>query len=115
MISAVGAGGSGGGSEAWGAHTQFSPSTRCIVFGMQHRAVQGMLDFDYLCKRAKPSVAAIVFPTSAPSCSAHSLTERPVEACIRAASTARRLCTACSLRPSVCAKTLSVDCGAPLI
>ena len=47
---------------ALGAHTQFSPSTRCIVFGMQNRAVQGMLDFDYLCKRAKPSVAAIVFP-----------------------------------------------------
>ena len=59
-------GGGGGGSEAaaWGADTQFNPATRCIVFGMQQRAVQGMLDFDYLCKRAKPSVAAIVFPFS---------------------------------------------------
>lgn len=42
--------------------TQFTPHTRCIVWGMQQRAVQGMLDFDYLCKRARPSVAAIIFP-----------------------------------------------------
>ena len=42
-----------------------SSSTRCIVYGMQRRAVQGMLDFDYLCKRESPSVAAIVFPFSA--------------------------------------------------
>jgi hypothetical protein len=28
------------------------------------RAVQGMLDFDFMCKRAKPSVAAMVFPFS---------------------------------------------------
>jgi hypothetical protein len=28
------------------------------------RAVQGMLDFDYMCKRARPSVAAMVFPFS---------------------------------------------------
>ena len=67
MISSVGGGGGGGAGEgegALGAHTQFSPSTRCLVFGMQQRAVQGMLDFDYLCKRSRPSVAAIVFPFS---------------------------------------------------
>jgi ATP citrate (pro-S)-lyase len=29
---------------------------------MQTRAVQGMLDFDFLCRRETPSVAAIVFP-----------------------------------------------------
>jgi len=46
------------------AFSQFSPSTRCVVFGMQQRAVQGMLDFDFLCKRTRPSVAAIVFPFS---------------------------------------------------
>lgn len=40
----------------------FHPGTRCVVFGMQQRAVQGMLDFDWLCKRSKPSVAAMVFP-----------------------------------------------------
>merc|ERR1719487_212048 len=34
----------------------------CIVYGMQLRAIQGMLDFDHLCKRDKPSVAAMVFP-----------------------------------------------------
>lgn len=31
---------------------------------MQPRAVQGMLDFDFICKRKKPSVAAMVFPFS---------------------------------------------------
>ena len=51
-------------TSSLGSHTQFSPSTRCIVFGMQQRAVQGMLDFDYLCKRQTPSVAAMVFPFS---------------------------------------------------
>eukprot|EP00697_Spironema_sp_BW2_P001718 gnl/Spiro4/12315_TR6495_c0_g1_i1.p1 gnl/Spiro4/12315_TR6495_c0_g1~~gnl/Spiro4/12315_TR6495_c0_g1_i1.p1 ORF type:complete len:1132 (-),score=366.02 gnl/Spiro4/12315_TR6495_c0_g1_i1:60-3389(-) len=40
----------------------FSQSTRAIVYGMQPNAVQTMLDFDNLCKREKPSVAAIVYP-----------------------------------------------------
>merc|ERR1719230_910365 len=31
---------------------------------MQNRAVQGMLDFDFMCKRKKPSVSAMVFPFS---------------------------------------------------
>merc|ERR1719201_1339140 len=34
----------------------------CIVYGMQLRAIQGMLDFDHLCGRDKPSVSAMVFP-----------------------------------------------------
>lgn len=29
---------------------------------MQPRAVQGMLDFDFMCKRTKPSVAAMIYP-----------------------------------------------------
>lgn len=29
---------------------------------MQTRAVQGMLDFDFVCRRSVPSVAAIVYP-----------------------------------------------------
>uniref|UniRef100_A0A3Q3M9J4 ATP-citrate synthase n=1 Tax=Mastacembelus armatus TaxID=205130 RepID=A0A3Q3M9J4_9TELE len=33
-----------------------------IVWGMQTRAVQGMLDFDYVCSRDEPSVAAMVYP-----------------------------------------------------
>lgn len=41
-----------------------TPTTRCIVYGLQTVAVQGMLDFDFMCKRAKPSVAAMVFPFS---------------------------------------------------
>jgi ATP citrate (pro-S)-lyase len=43
---------------------RFGRNTRAIVFGLQRRAVQGMLDFDFLCKRDKPSVAAMVFPFS---------------------------------------------------
>ena len=42
----------------------FTAKTRCVVYGLQHRAVQGMLDFDYMCKREKPSVAAMIFPFS---------------------------------------------------
>ena len=38
--------------------------TQAVVYGMQLKAVQGMLDFDFLCKRKTPSVAAIVFPFS---------------------------------------------------
>ena len=43
----------------------FTAMTRCVVYGLQHRAVQGMLDFDHMCKRQKPSVAAMIFPFSA--------------------------------------------------
>lgn len=51
---------------AQGKHTLVTstPETTCIVYGLQNRAVQGMLDFDYLCKRKKPSVSAMVFPFS---------------------------------------------------
>merc|ERR1719414_1239648 len=38
--------------------------TTSIVYGLQNRAVQGMLDFDFMCKRKKPSVEAMVFPFS---------------------------------------------------
>ncbi|MED6264261.1 hypothetical protein CHARACLAT_012947, partial [Characodon lateralis] len=44
------------------ATTLFSKHTKAIVWGMQTRAVQGMLDFDYVCSRDQPSVAAIVYP-----------------------------------------------------
>lgn len=42
----------------------FTAMTRCIVFGLQQRAVQGMLDFDFMCKRENPSVAAMISPFS---------------------------------------------------
>ncbi len=41
----------------------FDRDTQAVVYGMQEDAIQRMLDFDYLCRREKPSVAAIVNPT----------------------------------------------------
>jgi len=41
----------------------FDKDTRSIVFGFQQNAIQRMLDFDYACRREKPSVACIVNPT----------------------------------------------------
>ncbi|HDO19399.1 MAG TPA: ATP citrate synthase [Thermoplasmatales archaeon] len=41
----------------------FDRETQAIVYGNQQRAVQRMLDFDYLCRRKKPSVAAVINPT----------------------------------------------------
>ena len=38
--------------------------TTCLVYGLQHRAVQGMLDFDHMCGRSRPSVEALVYPFS---------------------------------------------------
>lgn len=39
----------------------FSNKTTAIFFGLQPRAIQSMLDFDYVCER-KPSIKAIVRP-----------------------------------------------------
>ncbi|KAJ2390075.1 ATP citrate lyase subunit 1, partial [Coemansia sp. RSA 2611] len=43
-------------------YSPFTAHTRAIVYGMQPRAVQGMLDFDFICKRSVPSVACMVYP-----------------------------------------------------
>ncbi|CAF3194974.1 unnamed protein product [Rotaria socialis] len=40
----------------------FTNETRAIVWGMQTKAVQGMLDFDHVCRRTQPSVVAMVYP-----------------------------------------------------
>lgn len=40
----------------------FTEKTQCIIWGMQQRAVQGMLDFDYVCSRCEPSVVAMIYP-----------------------------------------------------
>jgi ATP citrate (pro-S)-lyase len=40
----------------------FDSETRSFVYGLQPRAIQGMLDFDYACGRAVPSVAAMIYP-----------------------------------------------------
>merc|ERR1719420_1966677 len=47
-----------------GAHEtlQCTIGTRCIVYNLQAAAVQRMLDFDAMCLRKTPSVAAVVFP-----------------------------------------------------
>ena len=34
---------------------------RLPTSGLQPRAVQGMLDFDFICKRKSPSVAGIIY------------------------------------------------------
>ena len=39
----------------------FNDKTRRFVYGLQPRAVQGMLDFDFICKRKTPSVAGIIY------------------------------------------------------
>ncbi len=40
----------------------FDRNTRAFVYGFQTNAIQRMLDFDYLCRRDRPSVAAIINP-----------------------------------------------------
>merc|ERR1719453_2962729 len=41
---------------------QCTIGTRCVVYNLQAAAVQRMLDFDAMCLRKTPSVAAVVFP-----------------------------------------------------
>lgn len=41
----------------------FDRNTQAIVYGLQRNAIQRMLDFDFVCKRETPSVAAIIRPT----------------------------------------------------
>lgn len=42
----------------------FSRNSQAIMFNYKEAPVQRMLDFDYLCKRSTPSVAAVVTPGS---------------------------------------------------
>ncbi|XP_070566811.1 ATP-citrate synthase-like [Ptychodera flava] len=42
----------------------FTRRTKSMIWGMQPRAVQGMLDFDYVCQRSTPSVECMVYPFS---------------------------------------------------
>jgi ATP-citrate lyase alpha-subunit len=41
----------------------FDRKTQAIIYGLQRNAIQRMIDFDYLCKRETPSVAAVIRPT----------------------------------------------------
>jgi len=49
-------------SAARPSYRPFDANTRSFVYGLQPRAIQGMLDFDYSCGRANPSVAAMIYP-----------------------------------------------------
>lgn len=40
----------------------FDETTRSLIYGLQPRAIQGMLDFDFACGRDRPSVAAMIYP-----------------------------------------------------
>lgn len=42
----------------------FTSKTKAIVWGMQSRAVQSMMDFDFACSRKEWSVVAMVYPFS---------------------------------------------------
>lgn len=48
------------GGRPW--YRPFDANTRSFVYGLQPRAIQGMLDFDYSCGRGTPSVAAMIYP-----------------------------------------------------
>ncbi len=49
----------------------FDRSTQAIIYGFQQRAIQRMIDFDFLCKRETPSVAAVIRPTQGAAVSYH--------------------------------------------
>jgi succinyl-CoA synthetase alpha subunit len=46
-------------------YTLFDRNTKAFVYGFQTNAIQRMLDFDYICKRDGPSIAAIINPSRA--------------------------------------------------
>jgi len=46
-------------------YTLFDRNTKAFVYGYQTNAIQRMLDFDYICKRDSPSIAAIINPSRA--------------------------------------------------
>jgi ATP citrate (pro-S)-lyase len=50
------------GAQKRPAHRPFDANTRSFVYGLQPRAIQGMLDFDFSCGRETPSVAAMIYP-----------------------------------------------------
>ncbi|XP_078572223.1 ATP-citrate synthase-like isoform X2 [Branchiostoma floridae x Branchiostoma japonicum] len=53
-----------GNAAAKPAKPLFTENSKAIIWGMQNRAVQGMLDFDFCCSRKTPSVVAMTYPFS---------------------------------------------------
>ena len=49
----------------------FDRNTQAIIYGFQARAIQRMIDFDYVCQREKPSVAGVIRPTQTAAVSYH--------------------------------------------
>lgn len=49
----------------------FDKNTQAVIYGFQTRAIQRMLDFDYVCRREIPSVAAVIRPTQVAAISYH--------------------------------------------
>ncbi|MBN2154520.1 MAG: ATP citrate synthase [Candidatus Lokiarchaeota archaeon] len=49
----------------------FDRNTQAIIYGYQSDAIQRMVDFDYVCRRQKPSVAAIIQPTQTSAIAYH--------------------------------------------
>jgi len=49
----------------------FDRNTQAIIYGFQANAIQRMLDFDFLCKRETPSVAAVIRPTQGAAVNYH--------------------------------------------
>lgn len=43
---------------------QFTSDTQCFFYNRNPKAIQNMLDYDYTIRRNKPSIAAIISPTS---------------------------------------------------
>ncbi|XP_038044305.1 ATP-citrate synthase-like isoform X2 [Patiria miniata] len=58
------AGGTVAGGDASAKKPLFTNTTKSLLYGMQPRAVQGMLDFDHSCRREEPSVVGMVYPFS---------------------------------------------------
>ena len=53
---------SGEESEMENAYNLFTKTSVAIVYGIQAKAVQGMLDFDFACGRRKRSVCCMLYP-----------------------------------------------------
>ncbi len=49
----------------------FDRNTKAIIYGFQTRAIQRMLDFDFVCKRETPSIAAVIRPTQVAAIAYH--------------------------------------------
>lgn len=52
-------------------HEIFDRNSQAIIYGFQQNAIQRMLDFDFVCKRDKPSAVAVIRPAQGGTISYH--------------------------------------------